>query len=60
MKTPKDYLSKRENETYCIISDGMPVNMYMSKEDCLKVADKFNMILPDQIWSAKIGDWITE
>ncbi len=60
MNDPKEYLSKRENGTYCIIVDGISINIYMSKEDCNAVAKKFNVFLPDVVWYAKSGKFITE
>ena len=55
--SPKvEYLSKREDNTYCIINScGMPVNNYTTKNICFDIANKFNIKLSDLIWCAKSG-----
>lgn len=60
MKTPKCYLSKRENGAYSIIYAGMPVNDYTIKERCLDIAKSKNLELSVFIWSAEKGEFITE
>ena len=57
---PKTYLSKRENGMYCIISGGMPLNTYTTKERCNIVANIFKITLPDVVWDAKSGSFIDE
>ena len=57
---PKEFLSKRENGTYCVISEGMPLNAYTSKKECNRVANCFNIILPEVVWCAKSGGFIIE
>ena len=58
---PKEYLSKRENGTYCVISEtGMPVNAYTSKKECIRVAEVVGITLPDVVWCAKSGSFIDE
>ena len=56
----KNYLSKREDNTYCIISSGMPVNNYTTKENCLNMALKMKINISIWIWSAQKTDWIVE
>jgi len=57
---PKDYLSKRENGTYCVISNGMPLNNYSTKDNCIKVATMYKITLPSVVWCAKSLAFITE
>lgn len=57
---PKEYLSKRENGTYCIIKNGMPINNYTSKPNCIRVAEIYQIQLPNVVWSAKDGAFIEE
>lgn len=57
---PKDYLSKRANGTYCVISSGMPVNNYTTKDNCLRVAAMYKINLPDVVWCAKSGCFVEE
>lgn len=57
---PKQYLSKRENGTYCIISGGMPLNTYTTKDQCNRIAANFKIMLPNVVWSAADGSFIEE
>ena len=57
---PKTYLSKREDNTYCIIHQSMPINQYTTKQRCLDFAKEILLPIPDQIWSAEKGEFIIE
>jgi len=56
----KIYLSKRENDTYSIISNGCSVNQYTTKENCVALAKRFRIELPNEVWSARDGCFILE
>ena len=56
----ENYLSKRPDNTYSIICGCVSINPYTTKENCLALADKMNIILFDDVWSCEHGKFITE
>lgn len=57
---PEQYLSKRENNSYCLIFQGMPINSFCSKQQCNALADRLKIKLTNQVWDSKQGNFITE
>jgi len=49
---PEYFLTKRADNTYCVMASGMPLCRFMSKADCVNVAKRYNIKLSDWIWSA--------
>lgn len=55
-----NYLSKRENGTYCIIVGGCPANNYTDKQTCINIAEKQRIKLSNEVWDCLTGQFITE
>lgn len=61
MKTlPTAYLSKRENGTYCIIFNGLPLNQYTDKDTCILQAARLKLPESLPVWDCLTGTFITE
>ena len=58
--TPSVYLSKRANGTYSIVSQGMPVNNFTTKEICINLAAKYKLTLSSLVWDCVNGIFINE
>jgi len=55
-----NYLSKRKNNTYCIMLSYVQFTKYASMEKILCVAKECSIKLSEKIWSAEKMDWIIE
>jgi len=57
---PKTFLSKKEDGTYSVIHEGIPLNKYGTKEESIAVAKKNSVDLSDRTWDAKEGKMVVE
>lgn len=57
---PIAYLSKRKDNTYSLIVNGISVNQYTNKDDCLKLAERFKIAGKILVWSCEAGKFQDE